>query len=101
LSRTHDITVCLVGFEKYKAGPDLRDPSGFWLRAKAADVFPFVAAFNASPAAFHQFLIEQRVGRETRSSPLSAQIIKVEEGPTEARVLIRPNSSSYTAIGKP
>ena len=62
---------------------------------------PPAFGFNASPAAFHQFLIEQRVRRETRSSSLSAQIIKVEEGPTEAQVLIRPNSSSYTAIVKP
>jgi hypothetical protein len=66
LSRPHHITVCLVGFEKHKASPDPRDPSGFWLRAKVEDASPFVAAFNASPTVFHEFRIEQRVGKETR-----------------------------------
>jgi hypothetical protein len=92
LSRPHHITVCLVGFEKHKASPDPRDPSGFWLRAKVEDASPFVAAFNASPTVFHEFRIEQRVGKETRSSTLSAQIVKIEEGP-ETRVLLRPHPS--------
>jgi len=90
VSRVQDITVCLIGFEKHKARPDLRDPSGFWLYVKATDVFPFVAAFKASPAALREFLIERRVGKETRSSTLSAQIVKIEEGLTESRVLILP-----------
>jgi hypothetical protein len=49
-----------------------------------------VAAFKASPAALREFLIERRVGKETRSSTLSAQIVKIEEGLTESRVLILP-----------
>jgi hypothetical protein len=93
LPRAHDITVCLVGFEQHKATPDLRDPSGFWLCAKVEDASPFVAAFKASPEAFHDFRIEQRVGKEIRSSKLSAQIAKIEEGPTETRVLIHPHPS--------
>ena len=92
MSRPHHITVCLVGFEKHKASPDPGDPSGFWLRAKVEDASPFVAAFNASPTVFHEFRIEQRVGKETRSSTLNAQIVKIEEGP-ELRVLIRPHPS--------
>lgn len=39
------------------------------------------------------FVIEQRVGKEIRTSTLSVQIVKVEEGPTETRVLIRPDPS--------
>jgi hypothetical protein len=66
--RAQDVTVCLVGFEKYKARPDLSDDSGFWLRVKAADALPFVTAFKTSPTAFHAFQIEQRVGKEIRSS---------------------------------
>jgi hypothetical protein len=98
LSRAHDITVCLIGFEKHKARPDLGDPSGFWLCVKAGDMSPFKAAFNGSPSAFHEFLIEQRVGKEMRSSTLTAQIVKVEEGPAETRVLIRPHPSFEAAI---
>jgi len=92
LPRARDITICLVGFECHKASPDLRDPYGFWLRINTGDASPFVAAFKASPMAFHEFLIEQRVGKKTRSSTLSAQIVRIEEGP-ETRVLIRPHPS--------
>ena len=44
-----------------------------------------------SPEAFHDFMIEQRVGKEIRTSTLSAQIVKIEEGPVETRVLILPD----------
>jgi hypothetical protein len=97
LPRAHDITVSLVGFEKHKARLDLRDPSGFWL-CDSGDASPFEAAFNASPAAFHEFLIEQRVAKKTCSSTLSAQIVKIEEGP-ETRILIRPHPSYGAALG--
>jgi hypothetical protein len=92
LPRAHDISICLVGFEKYKARPDLSDDSGFWLRVKAEDASPFLTAFKTSPEAFHELRIEQRVGKQTRTSTLSAQIVKIEEG-LETRVLIRPNPS--------
>jgi hypothetical protein len=91
--RAHDISICLIGLEKHKARPDLSDDSGFWLRVKAADALPFVTAFKTSPAAFHAFQIEQRVGNETRISRLNAQIVKIEEGAAETRVLIRPDPS--------
>jgi len=91
LPRAHDITVSLVGFEKNKAHPDLSDDSGFWLRVEAKDAAAFVTAFKASPSAFHEFLIEQRVGKETRISRLHAQIVKIEEGPAETRLLILPD----------
>jgi hypothetical protein len=93
LPRTNDITVCLIGFEQHKARPDLSDPSGFWLCVKVEDASPFVAAFNDSPKAFHEFRIERRVGKEIRASALSAQIVKLEEGPTETRVLLQPHPS--------
>jgi hypothetical protein len=93
LPRANDISIYLVGFEQHKARPDLTDDSGYWLRVKAADASPFVSAFKTSPAAFHQFQIEQRVGKQIRTSSLSAQIVKVEEGPAETRVLIRPDAS--------
>jgi hypothetical protein len=83
LPRAQDITVCLIGFEQHKARPDLSEKSGFWLLVKAADALPFVSAFKVSPAVFHEFLIEQRVGKEIRSSSLSAQIVKIDEGPSE------------------
>ena len=51
-----------------------------------------MTAFKDSPDVFHEFVIEQRVGKEIRSSTLIAQIIKIEEGP-ETRVLIRPHPS--------
>lgn len=57
-----------------------------------------MAALNASPVAFREFLIEQRVGREMRSSTLTAQIVKIEEGPGETRVLIRPHPSVEAAL---
>lgn len=98
MPRANDITVSLLGFEKHKARPDLSDPSGFWLCVKAGDASPFLAAFKASPATFHEFLIEQRVGKEIRTSTLSAQIAKIEEGPAESRVLIRPHPSVEAAI---
>ncbi len=47
LARTQDITLCLIGSEQHKAKPDLGDDSGFWLRVKAADASPSVAAMNA------------------------------------------------------
>ena len=58
-------------------------------------------AFRTSPATFHEFLIEQRVGKKTRSSRLGAQIIKIEEGPVETRVLIRPHPSIEAALMPP
>jgi len=39
--RAHDISICLVSYEKHKAHPDLGDDSGFWLRIKAEDASPF------------------------------------------------------------
>ncbi|PYU30357.1 MAG: hypothetical protein DMG31_14080 [Acidobacteria bacterium] len=86
-----------MGFEQHKARPDLSDDSGFWLSLKAEDARPFVEVFKASPA-FHGFLIEQRVGRETRSSTLMAQIVKIEEGPADTRVLLRPHPSYKAAM---
>jgi hypothetical protein len=83
--------VYLVGFENYKAGPDISHDSGFWLLVRTADAFPFVSAFRDSPAAFHEFRIEQKVGKEMRTSALNAQIVKIEESPTETRVLIGPD----------
>jgi hypothetical protein len=91
LPRAHDISICLVGFEKHKACPDLSDPSGFWLSVRAADAYPFIDAFKASPAGFHAFQVEQRVGKETRTSRLNAQIVKIEPGPAETRLLILPD----------
>jgi hypothetical protein len=57
-----------------------------------------VAAFNGSPDTFHEFLIEQRVGKEIRTSTLSAQFITIEEGSAETRVLIRPDPSVEAAM---
>jgi hypothetical protein len=88
--RAQDITVCLIGSEKHKARLDLNDDSGFWLRVKTEDAAPFITAFKTSPV-FHEFLIEQRVGKEIRSSILNARIVKIEEVPSELRVLIRPD----------
>jgi len=79
--------------------PDLGDASGFWLRVKADDATPFIEAFKASPDVFHDFMIVQRVGKEIRTSTLSAQIAKIEEGPAETRVLIRPDHSVEAALG--
>jgi hypothetical protein len=93
MSRARDISICLVAFENQKAHPDLSHDSGFWLRVKAADASPFLTAFKSSPDVFHDFMIEQRVGKEIRRSTLSAQIVKIEEGPAETRVLIRPHPS--------
>jgi len=93
LSRARDITVCLVGFEQHKAHPDLSDDSGFWLRAKAEDASPFLWSFKTAPDVFHEFQIEQPVGKEIRTSTLMAQIVKIEEGSAESRVLIRPHPS--------
>jgi len=91
LPRVHDISVSLVGFENHKAHPDPGRDSGLWLRVKAKDAAPFVDAFRDSPAVFHEFLIEQRVGKETRISRLNAQIVEIEEGVAETRVLIVPD----------
>jgi hypothetical protein len=93
LPRAHAITVCLVGFEQHKATPDVSHPSGFWLWVKFEDASPFVNAFKTSASAFHEFLIEQRVGKYTRTSKLTAQIVKIEEGAAETRLLIRPHPS--------
>lgn len=93
------VTVCLVGFEKNKARPDVGDASGFWLRVKSDDAAPFVAALKSSPDAFHEFQIEQRVRKEIRISRLVAQILKIEEGPAETRVLIRPDPKVEAALG--
>jgi hypothetical protein len=79
-----------MGSEKHKARLDLSDDSGFWLRVKTEDAAPFITAFKTSPV-FHEFVIEQRLGKETRSSTLNARIVKIEEGPSELRVLIRPD----------
>ena len=81
MPRVRDIRSCLVGFEAHKARPDLGEDSGFWLRVKAEDASPFLTAFKFSPDAFHDFMIEQRVGKEIRTSTLSAQIVKVEDRP--------------------
>jgi len=91
MARSHYVSICLIGSEQHKARPDLTDDSGFWLRVKAEDALPFVTAFNTSPAVFYEFLIEQLVGKEIRTSTLSAQIVEIEEGPAESRVLIRPS----------
>ena len=40
---------------------------------------------------FYESRIEQRIGKEMLTSTLSAQIVKVDEGPAETRVLIRPD----------
>lgn len=93
MARTQDITISLVGFEKQKARPDLSDPSGFWLRVNAADAAPFQWSFKTTPDVFHEFQIEQRIGKEIRTSTLMAQIVKIEESQNETRILIRPHSS--------
>jgi hypothetical protein len=93
LPRAQDISISLVGFETHKAHPDLSDDSGFWLCVKVEDASPFMDAFRALPEALHEFRIEQRVGKEIRSSKLSAQILKIEEGPVDTRVLLRPHPS--------
>jgi hypothetical protein len=65
-----------------------------WSLAQIATTF-FAAnaqiGIKSCPDVFHDFLIEQRVGKEIRISTLSAQIVKIEEGPAETRVLIRPD----------
>jgi len=98
MPRTHDISICLIGSEQHKARADLTDDSGFWLRIKAQDAAPFVNAFKTSPDAFHEFRIEQRVGKQIRPSTLNAQIVKIEEGPAETRVLIRPDPKVEAAL---
>jgi hypothetical protein len=86
-----DISICLIGSEQHKARPDLGDDSGFWLRVKAADGSPFVSAFKADPAAFHEFRIEQRVGKRLQVSKLKAQIVKIEQGANGTRLLLVPD----------
>src|SRR5437660_1226997 len=98
MARTQNISICLVGFENHKARPDLTDDSGFWLRVKTDDALPFLTAFRTSPEVFHDFQIEQRVGKQIRTSTLSAQIVKIEEGPAETRVLIRPDPKVEAAL---
>lgn len=92
------VTVSLIGFEKHKARPDLGSESGFWLRVNAADALPFVAAFKASPEMFHEFLIEERVGKQTRASKLTARIIEIQEGSEEARIQILPDPEYGAAL---
>jgi hypothetical protein len=89
----------MIGSEEHKARPDLGDDSGFWLRVSAADALPFVTAFKAAPVIFHEFRIEQRVGKQIRTSMLTAQIVKIEEGPAETRVLIHPDPKVEAALG--
>lgn len=101
MSPAPQITVCLVGFEQQKATPDLRDDSGFSLRIQNADASPFLEAFKTSPDAFHNFRIEQRIGKKVRSSTLRAQIVKIEEGTAEARILLRPHPSYGPAAMTP
>lgn len=91
MPRIQDISICLIGSEQHKAHPDLTDDSGFWLRVKAENALPFQTAFTTSPKTSHAFQIEQRVGKKTRISRLNAQIVKIEEGPAEIRVLIIPD----------
>jgi hypothetical protein len=98
LPRAQSIRISLVGFESNKARPDLSDPSGFWVSVKPEDASPFVAAFKASPAVFHEFRIEQRVRKKTRVSTLSAQIVQIEEGAAESWVLLQPHPSYGTAF---
>ena len=94
MPRAHEISVYLVGSEKHKARPDLSDDSGFWLRVKAADTAPFVKAFKASPSAFHEFRIEQRVGKETRISRLDAHsLISVGAALTLKILCVQPHGS--------
>lgn len=93
MPRARDITVCLVGFGMQKARADLTDDSGFWLLVRAEDALPFVTAFRDAPSVFHEFQIEQRVGKETRVSMVNAQIVRIEETPTQTRVLILPDVS--------
>ena len=92
MPRAQDISICLVGFESHKAHPDLGGDSGFWLRVDAKDAAPFIAAFKDSPDVYHEFMVEQRLGKEIRASTLCAQILEIKEGP-ETRVLIRPHLS--------
>jgi hypothetical protein len=67
--------------------------------ASVSRIPPRFDAFRASPSGFHGFLIEQRTGRKVRSSTLMAQIVKIEEGLSEKRVLIRPDSKIEAALG--
>jgi hypothetical protein len=96
--RALDISICLVGFETHKAHPDPTDDSGFWIRVKTEDAAPFLDAFKDSPDAFHEFVIEQRLGKRIRTSTLKAQIPEIEEGPTQARVLLRPDPAVEAAF---
>jgi len=57
-----------------------------------------MTAFRDSPAIFHEFRIEQRLGKQISTSTLSAQIVKIEEGPSESRVLIRPDAKVEAAL---
>jgi hypothetical protein len=98
LPRAQDITVSLVGFESHKARPDLGHNSGFWLRVDAKDATAFVAAFKTSPGTFHEFRIEQRVGKEMRISKLNAQIVKIEQREAETRIQILPHSDYGAAL---
>jgi hypothetical protein len=48
---------------------------------------------------FYDFVIEQRVGKEIRTSTLSAQIVQIEEGAQESRVLIPPEPKVEASLG--
>lgn len=93
MPRLNDITLSLVGFEEHKAKPDFSHDSGFWLRVSSADASPFIDAFRTSPTVYHEFCIEQRVGKETRVLTMMAQIVKIEQGPAETLVQIEPDPS--------
>lgn len=90
MPRARDITICLLGFEQQKAHLDLSDDSGYWLLVASEDSTPFVSAFKSSAGALQDFIIEERMNKEVRVLRLKAQITKVEEGPAQTRVLIRP-----------
>lgn len=90
LPRASDITICLLGFERHKAHLDLSDDSGYWLLVGAEDSGPFVSAFKSASGALQDFIIEERMNKRTQLLRFRAQIVKIEEGPTQTRVLIRP-----------
>lgn len=71
---------------------DIGDDSEFWLRVKAEDAAPFLESFKNSPDIFHEFVIEQSVGKAIRTSTLMAQIVEIEEVAAETRVCSRRQS---------
>jgi hypothetical protein len=69
-----------------------------WLRVEAKDATPFTAAFKTSLDTFHEFRIEQRVGKEMRISRLNAQIVKIEQREAETRIQILPHTDYEAAV---